>query len=421
MGEPLGYSRLLGALASTPAARQALLAGYFEPSEADREDGLKVPGRAHHAIAQLAVRGAVRVVLTTNFDRLLERALEDVGVPPQVLHRPEELASATPLAHARVTVIKLHGDYADLEQRNTADELAAYPEALAAYLRRVLDEYGLIVSGWSGEWDSALVRALEETSPRRYPLFWSSYGTLGEDARRLIAQHGAASLPGQSADDLFTGLVSRLDALDRLATLPITDEIAVQQLKRALPDLRRRIELFDLVEGQVQELVSRINDRARHPLRAAPAATFDVIRQRDAYEAESRGVTRLLATGVFHGEAAQEPLWVRSLQRLISARDRFTENPFNDVAEPMRHYPAVMSLWAMGLGTILAGHEKLLARLLLEPAWKPVYGNPEPQPAVHCLNPSRRVIADEVTWRCGLDIPAESSHPGGQQGRFERP
>jgi len=88
-------------------------------------------------------------------------------------------------------------------------------------------------------------------------------------------------------------------------------------------------------------------------------------------------------------------LWVRSLQRLISARDRFTENPYNDVAEPMRHYLAVMSLWAMGVGTILAGHEKFLAKLLLEPAWKPVYGNPEPQPAVRCLNPSRRVIADD--------------------------
>jgi hypothetical protein len=409
-GEPLGYSRLLGALASTPAARQALLAGYFEPSEADREEGLKVPGRAHHAIAQLAARGAVRVILTTNFDRLTERALEDAGVPPQVIHRPEQLASATPLAHARVTVIKLHGDYADLEQRNTADELAVYPEALAAYLRRVLDEYGLIVSGWSAEWDSALVHALEEARPRRYPLFWSSYGTVGEDARRLIAQHGAVSLPGRRADDLFGGLVSRLDALDRLATLPITDEIAVQRLKRALPDPRRRIELFDLVEGQVQELVSRINDRARHPLRAATAETFDVIGQRDAYEVESRGVVRLMATGVFHGEAVHETWWVRWLQRLISARGRFTENPHNDVAEPMRHYPAVMCLWAMGVGTILAGHEELLARLFLEPVWKPVYGNPEPQPAVRCLNPSRRVIADDRAPGGAVWIYPQSHH-----------
>jgi hypothetical protein len=99
---------------------------------------------------------------------------------PKSLHRPEQLASGTPPAHAKATVIKLHGDYADLEQRNTADELAEYPEALAAYLGRVLDEYGLIVSGWSAEWDTALVRALEEMRSRRYPLFWSSLSTSAE-------------------------------------------------------------------------------------------------------------------------------------------------------------------------------------------------------------------------------------------------
>jgi hypothetical protein len=182
---------LLDALTSTPAARQALLAGYFEPTEANRDEGLKVPTPAHHAIAQLVARSAVRVILTTNFDRLTERALEEAGVSPQVLHRPEQLTGATPLAHARATVIKLNGDYADLEQRNTADELAEYPEALAAFLGRVLDEYGLIVSGWSAEWDTALVRALEGVRSRRYPVFWSSYGAIREDARRLMAQHGA--------------------------------------------------------------------------------------------------------------------------------------------------------------------------------------------------------------------------------------
>jgi hypothetical protein len=365
-GQPLGYSRLVGALASKPAARQALLAGYFEPTEADLEQGLKVPSAAHRAIAQLVARGAVRVILTTNFDRLTERALEDAGAPPQVLHRPEQLASATPLAHAKVTVIKLHGDYADLEQRNTDNELAEYPEALAAYLGRVLDEYGLIVSGWSAEWDTALVRALEEMRSRRYPLYWSSRGIIKEDARRLIAQHGAVSMPGLTADDLFTGLAGRLDALDRLSTTPITVEIAVQQLKRALPDPRRRIELSDLVDGEVQTLVSRIMDRTRHPL-AAGGSAEDLFEQRDAYEAEARTAARLLATGVFHDEDAHASLWVRSLQRLISARGRFTENPYNDVAEPMRHYPAVLCLWAMGVGAILAEHENLLARLLLEP------------------------------------------------------
>jgi SIR2-like domain len=388
-GQLLGYSRLLGELASTPAARQALLAGYFEPSEADREQGLKVPSAAHRAIAQLVARGAVRVILTTNFDRLTERALEDAGVPPQVLHRPDQLASATALAHAKVTVIKLHGDYADLEQRNTADELAEYPEALAAYIGRVLDEYGLIVSGWSAEWDTALVRALEETRSRRYPLFWSSRGAIKEDARRLIAQHGAVSMPGLTADDLFTGLAGRLDALDRLSTTPITVEIAVQQLKRALPDPRRRIELSDLVDSEVQRLVSRIKDRTHHSL-----AGMALIEQREAYEAESGATARLLATGVFHGEERHAPLWVRSLQRLMSARDRFTGS-FNEASEAMRHYPALLCLWAMGVGAILADHEKLLARLLLEPTWKPTYGDETLRPAVRCLNPARIVSADD--------------------------
>lgn len=73
-GEPLGYSNLLAALAPTPAARHALVAGFFEPTQDDLEAGLKVPSDAHRAVADLVKRGSVRVIVTTNFDRLTERA-----------------------------------------------------------------------------------------------------------------------------------------------------------------------------------------------------------------------------------------------------------------------------------------------------------------------------------------------------------
>ena len=69
------YSELLNELAKTPAERQQLLQGYFEPTEAEREEGRKEPTAAHRAIAALAARGFVRVIITTNFDRLMERAL----------------------------------------------------------------------------------------------------------------------------------------------------------------------------------------------------------------------------------------------------------------------------------------------------------------------------------------------------------
>ncbi|MFE3934463.1 SIR2 family protein [Streptomyces goshikiensis] len=160
---------------------------------------------------------SIRVILTTNFDRLTERALQEVGISPQVVHRPDQIDAIQPLAHSQVTVIKLHGDYADLEQRNTVDELETYPEAQQRLLERVLDEYGLIVCGWSADWDTALVRAVSGTRSRRYPMFWSHYGHLGEEARRLTAQHGAVVIEGKSADELFTGLLQQVEALDRTA------------------------------------------------------------------------------------------------------------------------------------------------------------------------------------------------------------
>ena len=297
-GKPLGYSGLLESLASTPAARHALLAGYFEPTPEEQAEGLKAPGAAHLAVAQLVARGTVRVVLTTNFDRLLERALEALGVQPQVLRRPEQIAAATPLRHHRATIIKLHGDYADLDKRNTVDELQKYPPETQGLLRCVLDEYGLLIAGWSAEWDVALAAALEETRSRRYPLFWSFYGSsLGDTARRLVAQQGAVQMSGQTADELFGGVLARTEALDRLADPPISRAVAVTRLKRALPDPVRRIELYDLVDREVGAVVKRVQDQERYPLVIDPL-TPEALEERIAsLRGDTDTLLHLLASG----------------------------------------------------------------------------------------------------------------------------
>ncbi len=84
-GKEPGYSELLDAVAKTPAERQQLLRSYWEPTEEEREEGAKVPTKAHRAVADLVKLGYVRVILTTNFDRLLEIALQDVGIQATVL------------------------------------------------------------------------------------------------------------------------------------------------------------------------------------------------------------------------------------------------------------------------------------------------------------------------------------------------
>jgi NAD-dependent SIR2 family protein deacetylase len=107
-GEEPSYSDILGALASTSAERRAILHSYIDPPKGE---DIRKPTKAHHAIAQLVASGAVRVVVTTNFDRLIENALREAGVEPTVIASDDAIAGATPLVHSKCTVIKVHGDY----------------------------------------------------------------------------------------------------------------------------------------------------------------------------------------------------------------------------------------------------------------------------------------------------------------------
>ena len=138
-GEPPDYSKLLQRIAKKSAERQSLLRGYFEPNEDDIPVGRKQATAAHEALADLVKSGHVRVILTTNFDRLIERSLENVGVHPVVVSTPNGLDGVMPLAHGQPTVIKLHGDYLDARIKNTPEELAKYDRRVNRMLDRILD------------------------------------------------------------------------------------------------------------------------------------------------------------------------------------------------------------------------------------------------------------------------------------------
>ncbi|MGW7317386.1 SIR2 family protein [Streptomyces sp. NPDC054865] len=406
--EPLGYSALLAAAAPLPAARQAMLAEYFEPVEGQEDS--KGPTAAHRAIAQLVKRGSIRVILTTNFDRLTERALQEVGVSPQVVSRPDQITGLKPLAHSQVTVIKLHGDYADLEQRNTVDELESYPEELQGLLDRVLDDYGLIVCGWSADWDKALVRAVEGTRSRRYPLFWAQYGRFSDSARTLTAQHNAVVIDGKNADELFTDLARHVEALDRLTTAPITRDVAVVQLKRALPDPLRRIELFELVDQAVTQIADRSTPELK-PVSTSAAPWTDTFSSNVlGYRADSDTLLHLLANGVFHDDGTHDRVWRRAVERLVRLRDT-TPSSYNKPLEEARHLPALLATWTIGVAAILGRREELLPGVLSHPQWaRADYGRAPETPASY-LNPIRVLNADAM----------HVLHPSGDGGKFYYP
>lgn len=210
-GKPSTYDALLDTLTHTPIERQALLRAYFEPTEEEREQGSKLPTAAHAAVARLVASGLVRVILTINFDRLAEAALREEGVEPTVVTAPSDIAGLAPLHTLKCLVVHLHGDYlSPASMLNTTEELTTYPFELDRLLDRVLDEYGLIISGWSATWDTALRDALARCPTRRFATYWSDPFPLNEKADDLRIQRSGVYV--QADADAFFGLDDRQPA-----------------------------------------------------------------------------------------------------------------------------------------------------------------------------------------------------------------
>jgi predicted ATPase len=209
-GEEPDYSKLLLTLAASPTERNGLLRSYFEPTASQGDARPASPTAAHHAVAGLVAQGHVSVILTTNFDRLMEQSLEAAGVTPVVLSTPDSLEGTLPLGRARCTLVKLNGDYLDTRIKNTPIELDSYHPAIERLLDRILDEYGVIVCGWSADWDTALCRAFERVAGHRYSTFWATRSAPAGAAARIVSARKAEVVTISGADDFFVDLGARL-------------------------------------------------------------------------------------------------------------------------------------------------------------------------------------------------------------------
>ncbi|MFT3860040.1 SIR2 family protein [Micropruina sp.] len=380
----LGYAALLEALAPTPAARQGILADFFEPTDEEREQGIKTPSKAHLAIAELVKRGTVKVIVTTNFDRLMEQALDAVGVAPQVISRPEAVAGMKPLVHAPATVIKLHGDYLDLGSRNTPSELEEYPDEWKTLLTRVLDEYGLVISGWSADWDTALVSLIDTAPNRRYPMYWDGRSSRGTNAQRLLAARSGTVVPAAGADEMFLGLGSNIATLDRLAEPPLSTAMAVARLKRYLADPVHRVDLYDLVMAAVDQSGAEVQAHTLH-VPSIDGETLDSILT--AHREGVMPLLHLLATGIWHDTRDDHAdLWVDAVQRLV-AQTTTAVSSCTQGLDRLRIYPAILAQYVLGIAAIARRRENLMIRVLTEVRGKEGMGHGAPVPAYELLDP----------------------------------
>ena len=356
------YSKLLNELSKTPHERQKLLRPYFERDEQQRDEGIKRPTTAHKSIARLVAKGFIKVIVTTNFDRLIENALEDEGIVPTVLSTEEQVQGASPLDHIDCCVCKVHGDYMDPRIRNTSSELAAYPPVLDQILYRIFDEYGLIVCGWSADWDAALRSVMYQVPSRRFATYWALHGTATDDAKRLINHRSAQVIAIDSADGFFQSLQQKVESLEEFTKPhPLSTEAAVASLKRLLTRSEESIQLQDLIDATVDQVLS-VTTGKRFETSPKPdkAAVTDRITR---YESACTTLVSMSAVGGYWLNEENCLAWQRSAERLAM------KSPFQGLPYPiwdhLQYYPGVLLLYALGLGAVERSQFGLLNRIFL--------------------------------------------------------
>jgi hypothetical protein len=401
-GEEPRYTTLFDIIAKTPAERSQLIKELFEPGPKEKEKGLKMPTAAHKAIAELVQHNYIKVIITTNFDQLLEKSLAEVGITPTIISSPDATEGALPLPHARCTILKVNGDYADIRIKNTPDEVNNYDERIISYLERIFDEYGLISCGWSAEWDETLGNIIKRTPRHRFSTYWATIGQLGEKASKIIEARLGHTIPIRSADDFFVDLKEKVLALETLSgNRPLSSNVAVTQLKKYLVDERYRINLYDLIRDETERAFLQLNDNKLNSPDNPDNCQY-LKKYIKNCESSLQTMIPLMITGCYWGDMNQRNLWADILERVA-----------NPEKYPDFHYsfaelfPSLMLMYAGGIASIISERDWNVYSLLKDVKVR-VREN-RAIPAFLALHPMRilptRLATEVLENTCNTDIP----------------
>ncbi|MCH7970920.1 MAG: SIR2 family protein, partial [Chloroflexi bacterium] len=354
------YSELLAELAPTSADRQAILRGFFEPTGEELNEGVKLPQAAHHAIAKLVVDGFIKVIITTNFDQLLETAIKDAGVTPTVISTADQAKGATPLIHSKCTVIKVNGDYLDQRLLNTEAELSSYDSEINNLLDRVFDEFGIITCGWSADWDIALRQAIERAPNRRYAFYFTTRGEPGIFATKILDARGGRKVQIETADKFFSELSEQVESLSLLGNPNLASvEILKARVKKYLAEPTRAIALNDLVEDSIQSLVAQIN-RENFPTDLKPDSG-NFLERLEQFERITRPLCQVAA---IFGQWMSPPFFTTA-QHLVQRLAAIPQNQNGyKVWANLELYPAGLVMYSLGINALAYGNYNLLRQVM---------------------------------------------------------
>lgn len=212
--------------------------GQFEENLAnwDVPRGTAALGRILNGLPE-ALRGPV---LTTNFDPLIEIAVRRSGGPATTFAQVDDSSFLTNLRiqSGTAAVVHLHGFWRGSTTLHTVDQLDKEKPALTSALRAILESHTLLVVGYGG-WSDVITRQILQTLRERgsetLDIVWALHES-GDDAENAFEQAAVLNslrteapgnvvfYQGVDANDLFTGLESRLADLLDYTEAPVSSQ-----------------------------------------------------------------------------------------------------------------------------------------------------------------------------------------------------
>jgi hypothetical protein len=159
-------------------------AHYFQqcyPDSDVRQDFLtdimrdKKPSIGFLCTAALVENNKFNTIWTTNFDDLIEKAINTLNYKSCAIVSPENAASVSNYRDDIPQVVKLHGDFRYDSLQNTKEELQKLEDNLHQYFVSAMQKKGLLVVGYSGS-DESIIKTLRKIleAPNPFPkgLIW---------------------------------------------------------------------------------------------------------------------------------------------------------------------------------------------------------------------------------------------------------
>jgi len=181
----------------------------------------------------------------------------------------------------------------------------------------------------------------------------------------------AEAMPGPQPEELIPPAVTD-EPSGSEATVSSTaspSPSATEQLKAWLPDPANRIRIQDLFEAEADKVRAEVRQLPIHLDRLDVAAVQD----RTAQLLElTKPLLKLVCTGVrYDRDLTHADTWVAGLQTLLTARPRpVPGQPYQDLLERLRHYPALLYLRAAGTVAVARDSDQVLIRMMTEPTWR---------------------------------------------------